>query len=71
MCGLAVDEPIGANGTTPLHYAVSGKHQECVGLLISYGANVNSVMTSEEVCHTNLQNNGGRGLVIKIMEGGA
>ncbi|KAL5457010.1 hypothetical protein EMCRGX_G034243 [Ephydatia muelleri] len=33
---------------TPLHYAVNGRHLDCVGLLLSCGANVNSVMTSEE-----------------------
>eukprot|EP00731_Ephydatia_muelleri_P031647 Em0023g154a len=34
-CGLAVDEPIGASGATPLHYAVNGRHLDCVGLLLS------------------------------------
>ena len=34
---------------TALHYALSGGHEECVRVLLQYGADINSVTTTEEV----------------------
>ena len=44
----SVNEPA-EGGATALHYAVSGGHEECVRVLLQYGANVNSITTTEEV----------------------
>lgn len=44
----SVNEPA-EGGATALHYAVSGGNVECVSLLLQYGADINSVTTTEEV----------------------
>ena len=49
--GCQVNQPAGGSHTTALHYAVSGGHKECMQMLLQYGAEINSVMTSEEVQH--------------------
>ena len=36
-------------GATALHYAVSEGHEECVRVLLQYGADINSITTTEEV----------------------
>ena len=36
-------------GATALHYALSGGHEECVRVLLQYGADINSITTTEEV----------------------
>ena len=57
-CGCRVSEVAGSSGSTALHYSVSGGHEGCVRVLVQYGADVNPLMTSEEVydyqpqCHT-------------------
>ena len=38
-----------SNLASPLHFAVSGGHAECVQMLIENGANINAIMISEEV----------------------
>ena len=49
-CGCHADDHAGPTGATALHYAVTAAHGECVHILLNYGANVNAVVTSEEVC---------------------
>ena len=44
----SVNEPA-EGGATALHYAVSGGHEECVRVLLQYGANINLFTTTEEV----------------------
>ena len=44
----SVNEPA-EGGATALHYAVSGGHEECVRVLVQYGADINSITTTEEV----------------------
>ena len=44
----SLDEPADG-GATALHYAVSGGHEECVRVLLQYGADINSITTTEEV----------------------
>jgi ankyrin repeat protein len=44
----SVNEPA-EGGATALHYAVSGGHEECVRVLLQYGADINSITTTEEV----------------------
>ena len=44
----SVNEPA-EGGATALHYAVSGGYEECVRVLLQYGANINSLTTTEEV----------------------
>ena len=44
----AVNEPA-EGGATALHYAVSGQHEECVRVLLQYGADINSLTSTEEV----------------------
>ena len=48
-CGCHADDHAGPTGATALHYAVTAAHGECVHILLNYGANVNAVVTSEEV----------------------
>ena len=50
--GCQVNQPAGENHTTALHYAVSGEHAECIQVLLQYGAEVNPLMTTEEVQHS-------------------
>ena len=38
-------------GATPLHYAVAGGHEDCVRVLLHFGANVNSITLTDEVSH--------------------
>ena len=47
-----VNEPAGEGGATALHYAVSGGHEECVRVLLQYGADINSITSTEEVSKT-------------------
>ena len=44
----SLNEPA-EGGATALHYAVSGGHEECVRVLLQYGADINSTTTTEEV----------------------
>ena len=44
----SMNEPA-EGGATALHYAVSGGHEECVRVLLQYGADINSITTTEEV----------------------
>ena len=44
----SLNEPA-EGGATALHYAVSGGHEECVRILLQYGADINSITTTEEV----------------------
>ena len=47
--GCNVGELAGTSGSTALHYSVSGGHEECVKVLVQYGAEINPLMTNEEV----------------------
>ena len=47
--GCNVGELAGASGSTALHYSVSGGHEECVKVLVQYGAEINPLMTNEQV----------------------
>ena len=47
--GCHVGELAGTSGSTALHYSVSGGHEECVKVLVQYGAEINPLMTNEEV----------------------
>ena len=44
----SVNEPA-EGGPTALHYALSGGHEECVRVLLQYGADINSITTTEVV----------------------
>ena len=50
--GCAVGETAGgAGGGSPLHYAVSGEHVECVQTMLHYHPTaVNSTVPGEQVC---------------------
>ena len=48
-CGCQVNEAAGSSGSTALHYSVSGGHEGCVRVLVQYGAELNPLMTNEEV----------------------
>ena len=43
-----INEPA-EGGATALHYAVSGGHEDCVRVLLQFGADINSITTTEEV----------------------
>ena len=53
--GCQVNEPAGSTGVTALHYAASGRSEGCVRVLLHYGADINSITTTEEV-HTVVEN---------------
>ena len=44
----SVNEPADG-GATALHYAVSGGHEECARILLQFGADINSITSTEEV----------------------
>ena len=47
---VPIDKGAELNQTTPLHYAVQGGHEDCVQMLLDWGAKVNVISKSEEVC---------------------
>lgn len=53
-----INEPA-EGGATALHYAVSGGHEDCVRVLLQFGADINSITTTEEVSNilTSVYNN--------------